>query len=134
MTKRNPDIEGIPTVVSFVADSESLKTFKDMVGDQNFSKEIRAMIKDRVKLEKNEQALPKVDPLNLARDTTNPLMKSTDYRQSTLFETFARKDKRDEICSYIQSVKDPRALNQLEQNARCMLAVSQVRRKKLVYS
>jgi len=134
MTKKNPDITSAPTVYSFVADFDTFQQFKKMVGDQNVSRELRAMIKDRVSLQKNEQAL-EVDPLrlsNLTQRTQGLLNQGTSYRQSTLFETFASRDRRDEIVRYIKSVKDTTTLNQIEQNAKCMLRVSETHRQKLV--
>jgi len=134
MTKKNPDITSAPTVYSFVADFDTFQQFKKMVGDQNVSRELRAMIKDRVSLQKNEQAL-EVDPLRLStltQRTQGLLNQGTSYRQSTLFETFASRDRRDEIVRYIKSVKDTTTLNQIEQNAKCMLRVSETHRQKLV--
>jgi len=137
MTKKNPDITSAPTVYSFVADFDTFQEFKKMVGDQNVSRELRAMIKDRVALQKNEQAHDgeRIDPLrlsNLTQSTQGPVNRGTHYRQSTLFETFASRDRRDEIVKYIQSVKDTSTLNQIEQNAKCMLRVSETHRQKLV--
>lgn len=133
MTKKNPDITSAPSVYSFVADYDIFQEFKKMVGDQNVSRELRAMIKDRVSLQKNEQAR-EVDPLGLHSNLTQrggrPLSNNT--RQSTLFETFASRDRRDEIVQYIQSVRDTVTLNRIEQNAKCMLRVSETHRQKLV--
>ena len=114
---------------------DDYEAFEKIVGQGNISKELRAYIKERVDLEKNEQAL-EVDPLRLSnltqRNKTEAHDESKLYRQSTLFETFASRDRRDEIVKYIQSVKDTSTLNQIEQNAKCMLRVSETHRQKLV--
>lgn len=120
------------TMVSLERDD--YEAFEKIVGQGNISKELRAYIKERVDLEKNEQA-SQVDPLklsNLTQRTQGLLNQGTHYRQSTLFETFASRDRRDEIVKYIQSVKDTSTLNQIEQNAKCMLRVSETHRQKLV--
>ena len=138
MTKKNPDITSAPTVYSFVADFDTFQEFKKMVGDQNVSRELRAMIKDRVSLQKNEQASHSeqlVDPLNLSNLTqsgASDTLMCNNTRQSTLFETFASRDRRNEIVQYIQSVKDTGVLNRIEQNAKCMLKVSETHRQRLV--
>ena len=138
MTKKNPDITSAPTVYSFVADFDTFQEFKKMVGDQNVSRELRAMIKDRVSLQKNEQASQSeqlVDPLNLSNLTqsgASDTLMCNNTRQSTLFETFASRDRRNEIVQYIQSVKDTGVLNRIEQNAKCMLKVSETHRQRLV--
>ncbi len=134
MTKKNPDITSAPSVYSFVADYDTFQEFKKIVGDQNVSRELRAMIKDRVSLQKNEQA-SQVDPLrlsNLTQSGASDTLMCNNTRQSTLFETFASRDRRDEIVQYIQSVKDTGVLNRIEQNAKCMLKVSETHRQKLV--
>ena len=126
MTKKNPDITSAPAVVSFVSDWQVYQSFKEMVGDQNVSKELRAMIKDRVAQEKNEQALERtVDPLGLSALTQS---RDKNSRQSTLFETFAYRDRRDEINRYVKSIKDIPTLNTLVTNASCMLGVAKTHR------
>lgn len=132
MTKKNPDITSAPAVVSFVSDWQVYQSFKEMVGDQNVSKELRAMIKDRVAQEKNEQALERtIDPLGLSNLTQS---RDNHTRQSTLFETFASRDRRDEIHKFVHSVKETAMLNTIETNCKAMLGVAKVRREKLVYS
>lgn len=124
MTRKDPDL-AIPCTVSVVTDYEDFKAFKKLVGDQNVSKEIRAMIKDRVHLQKNEE--PRCDPLGL-----NTYVSTHKSRQTSLFENIANHDKRNDIVNFIHSVKDTRILNQLEQNARCMLKVAEVQRKSII--
>lgn len=126
------------TMVSL--EREDYEAFEKLVGQGNISKELRAYIKERVDLEKNEQALSSelvVDPLNLSiltqRTNQGAYNPSITSRQSTLFEAFALRDKRDEISKFINTVNDTGTLNQLEQNAKCMLKVAETRRQRLVY-
>lgn len=124
------------TMVSL--EREDYDAFEEFVGKGNVSKELRAMIKDRVAQEKNEKA-PLADPLGLSALTQSNLhtyvSKDKNSRQSTLFETFAVKDRRDEIVRFVKAVNDVQTLNQLEQNCKCMLKVSETHRQKIrVYS
>ena len=113
------------TNVNFEA--SDYQAFETMVGKGNVSKEIRAFIKERVELQKNEQA-SMIDPLGLSTLTQS---RDNHTRQSTLFETFAVKDRRDEIVRFVKEVKDVQTLNQLEQNCKCMLKVSETHRQKI---
>ena len=118
-------------------ESEDYEQFEKLVGKGNVSKELRAFIKDRVTQQKNEQAHNGehvIDPLGLSSLTQKHLLtyisKTEDKgsRQSTLFETFASRDRRNEINSYVKSIKDIPTLNTLVQNASCMLGVAKTHR------
>lgn len=108
---------------------EDYQAFIKMIGEGNFSNEIRAFVKDRINLEKNEQAQA-VDPLNLTGCLKKPYNNNT--RQSTLFESFAQNDHRDDIVKYIKSIKNTTQLNKIEQNCKCMLKVSEVHRRNII--
>ena len=116
-------------------DGDLLKAIKEKDPNFNLSAEVNAMLKEKAELQKNEQAIM-IDPLRLSNLTqsTPRTACSNNTRQSTLFETFASRDRRDEIVKYIQSVKDTSTLNQIEQNAKCMLKVSETHRQRLVIS
>lgn len=132
MTKRNPDMD-CPMVVSIVVDYSTFQDFKKLVGDQNASKEIRAMIKDRVNLQKNEQALA-VDPLNLGLVTKSgksALSTSENTRQCTLFETFATGDRRDEISKYVNSIRDKPTIDKVWTHSKVMYDIADRRRKEM---
>lgn len=116
---------------------EDYEAFEKLVGQGNISKELRAYIKERVDLEKNEQATLEADPLNLSNLTQRTRQgvethHGTNTRQSTLFETFASRDRRDEISRFINSVGDTGMLNIIESNCKAMLRVSETRRQRLV--
>lgn len=124
-------------------ESEDYEQFEKLVGKGNVSKELRAFIKDRVTQQKNEQAHNGehvIDPLGLSSLTQKHLLtyisKTEDKgsRQSTLFETFASRDRRDEIHRFVHSVNETAVLNQIETNCKAMLGVTKTRRERLVYS
>ena len=128
MTRKDPELS-IPLTVSLIADYEDFKAFKKLVGDQNVSKEIRAMIRDRVNLQKNEQA-QLVDPLRLQTYGGLDVCINKD-RQSSLFETFVLKDSRDDMVKLVRSIPDIQTLNKLDSNLNCMVATSKTLRKEL---
>lgn len=113
------------TMRAIYFDGDLLKAIKEKQPGFNLSAEVNAMLKEKVELQKNEQAL-RIDPLNLLSRTEAHDVRVS--RQSTLFETFAARDKRDEISAYVKTINDIPTLNTLEKNAKCMLGVAKTRR------
>ena len=125
------------TMRNIYFDGDLLKAIKEKDPDFNLSAECNAMLKEKVELQKNEQAYTIVDPLGLSRNLTqsdkSPLRQrdGDHYRQSTLFETFASRDRRDEISRWVKSVNDTTTLNTIETNCKAMLGVAKTRRERI---
>lgn len=124
----------VPVTVSL--DYEYLKKYEETHGKGKISSLFSRVLQEEVELEKNTEA-QRYDPLGLCKSVTQsgqnevPCL-SVNTRQSTLFEVFGIKDRRDEIVKFVHSVRDPLLLNQIEANCKCMLKVSEVHRQKII--
>lgn len=114
------------TMITF--DKDELEAFEKLVGKGNVSNELRAFIKDRIRLEKNEQART-IDPLNLTGCLKKPYNNNT--RQSKLFEDFATKDRRPDISKYVDSIKDKQTLDRVWLNSKVLYNVVDTKRKRM---
>lgn len=121
------------TMISF--DKIDYDEFEKLVGKGNVSKELRAFIKERVNLQKNEEA-QRYDPLGLCKSVTQsgqnevPRL-SVNTRQSTLFEAFATKDRRNEINKLIESIEDKALIDKIWINSKVLYNVADTKRKRL---
>jgi hypothetical protein len=112
----------VPVTVSL--DYEYLKEFEQH-SKGKLSETINAVLREEYEKQKNEQ--PQCDPLGLKF----AVPKDKVSRQSSLFETFVTRDKRDEISKFVNQIPDIDKLNLLVANAQCMLSVSKTRRDKI---
>ena len=72
-----------------------------------------------------------LEPHKVRSDSSHIATRSNNTRQSTLFEVFATKDKRDDIDKYVNSIHDKDRIDKIWLNSKVMYNIADTRRKKL---
>jgi hypothetical protein len=109
----------VPRSVNF--EYEELREFIDIVGNDNVSKEIRAMIRNFLENEKKGEA--QLDPLHQVRGSTS--FESLDHINTTL-DIYALGQQN--IRENIQKIEDVRTLARIEANGKTAYKVARQRK------
>lgn len=134
MNKKHDRVR-VPVTLSL--DLEYREQYEKNNGKGKLSELINAVLKEECEKQKNEEA-QRCDPLGLSNCAVTGKGAHNEvgiiYRQSTLFEDFAKQDRRSDINKYIESIADKQTLDRIWLNSKVLYNVADTKRKRMAKS